>query len=224
MIPCDLATGEKADQRHVAQGVPHHLQLGVPRAKVRPPTSRATDIYRARHAPCCSALQFGADFRRDAHQIELCGFCVARAKSQAHAGLDVLGDRQNLVLPVHAHQVPHDGIRAELSGPNGTSSAAVNQAHQRTGQRLRQLMIRQVPIEPEILQHAIERGLVVQADHEIALGVRDVAPRSDRLAALSYTRDQADFRAKATPDKPPVNTPSAICTVRLRADDSPPNR
>jgi hypothetical protein len=34
-MSCDLATGEKADQRHVTQGVPHHLQLGVPRAEVR---------------------------------------------------------------------------------------------------------------------------------------------------------------------------------------------
>jgi hypothetical protein len=25
VMPCDLATGEKADQRHVAQGLAHHL-------------------------------------------------------------------------------------------------------------------------------------------------------------------------------------------------------
>src|SRR5229473_5826724 len=114
-MSCDLATGEKADQRHVTQGVPHHLQLGMPRAEMRAAASRATDIYRARHVPCRAALQFVADFRRDAHQIELCGFRVARAKSQTHAVLDLLGDRQDLVLPVHAHQVPHDGIRAERS-------------------------------------------------------------------------------------------------------------
>ena len=50
---------------------------------------------------------------------------IALAKSQTHMGLDVLSDRQDPVLPVHAHQVAHDGIRAELSGPRGTSSAVV---------------------------------------------------------------------------------------------------
>ena len=67
---------------------------------------------------CRAALQLGADFSRDAHQIELCGVRIARAKGQTHARLDLLGDRQDLVLPDHAHQVPHDGIRAELSGPS----------------------------------------------------------------------------------------------------------
>jgi hypothetical protein len=117
-MSCDLATGEKANQWHVTQDVPHHLQLGMPRAEVRAAASRATDINRARHVPRRAALQFVADFRRDAHQIELCGFRVARAKSQTHAMLDLLGDRQGLVLPVYAHQVPHHGIRAELSGPS----------------------------------------------------------------------------------------------------------
>jgi hypothetical protein len=116
VMSCDLATGEKANQRHVTQGVPHHLHLGMPRAEVLAAASRATDINRA--AMCRAALQFVADFRRDAHQIELCGFRVARAKSQTHAMLDLLGDRQGLVLPVYAHQVPHHGIRAELSGPS----------------------------------------------------------------------------------------------------------
>src|ERR1700730_5485607 len=98
VMPCDLATGEKADQRHVAKGLPHHLQLGMSRTEVRAAASRATDIYRARHVPSCAALQFVADFRRDAHQIELCGFCVARAKSQTHAVLDWVGDCPELVL------------------------------------------------------------------------------------------------------------------------------
>jgi len=124
-MSCDLATGEKADQRHVTQGVPYHLQLGMPRAEMRAAASRATDIYRARHVPRRAALQFVADFRRDAHQIELCGFRVARAKSQTHAMLDLLGDRQDAVLPVHATR-----CRTTVSAPNcpgrvGTSSVAV---------------------------------------------------------------------------------------------------
>jgi len=39
------------------------------------------------------------------------------------------------------------------------------------------------------LQHAIERGLVVQADHKIALCFRYFARRPDGLAALGYARD-----------------------------------
>ena len=35
VMPSDLATGEKADQRHLDQGIAHHLQLGMPRAEVR---------------------------------------------------------------------------------------------------------------------------------------------------------------------------------------------
>jgi hypothetical protein len=127
------------------------------------------------------------------------GIMKSPAKSQTHAGLDLLGDRQHLVLPVHAHQVPHDGIRAELSGPSRHVLGCGDQAHQRGGQRLRQLMIRQVPVEPQILQHAIERGLAVQADHEIALGFGYIVRRSDRLAALGHARDQADFRAESHP-------------------------
>ncbi len=87
----------------------------------------------------------------------------------------------------------------ELSGPRRHVLGGGNQAHQRGGQRLRQLVVRPVPVQPQILQHAIERGLAVQADHEIALRLGYIAPRSDRLAALGHARDQADFRAEGHP-------------------------
>ena len=135
-MSCDLATGEKANQWHLAQGMPHHLQLGMPRAEVRAAASGATHIYRACHVPCRAALQLGADFCRDAHKIELCGVRIARAKSQAHARLDLLSDRQGSVLRDYAHQMPHDGIRAELSGTSRHVLGCGNQAHQRSGQRL----------------------------------------------------------------------------------------
>src|SRR5439155_6386069 len=144
VISCDLAGGEKTDQRHVTEGLLHYLQLGMPRAEVRATASRTTDIYRARHIPCRVALHFGANLGRDADQIELWSFRVARAKSQAHARLDLLGDRQDLVLPVHAQQVAHDRICAELSGPSRHVLGCGNQANQRGGERLRQLVIRQV--------------------------------------------------------------------------------
>jgi hypothetical protein len=56
-MSCDLATGEKANQWHLAQGMPHHLQLSMPRAEVRAAASGAAHIYRARHVPCRAALQ-----------------------------------------------------------------------------------------------------------------------------------------------------------------------
>ena len=168
----------------------------MPRAEVGAAAARATDVEAARHVMCRAAFHFVADFRRDAHQVELCGLCIARAKGEAHARHDQLGDRQDLVLPVHAHQVPHGGFRAELSGPRRHVHGCGDQAHQRAGQRLRHLVIRRIPAEPQILQHAIERGLAVQGDGEISLGCGDFAHRSDRLTALSHARDEAHFGAE----------------------------
>src|SRR5207244_4852901 len=44
VIPRDLATGEKANQRCVPEAVPHCLQLSMPRAEVWATASRTTDI------------------------------------------------------------------------------------------------------------------------------------------------------------------------------------
>src|SRR5437870_7127852 len=115
-MPGDLAAREKPDQRHVAQGLAQYLQLGVPRAEMGAAAARATDVERAPHVACRAALDFVADLRRDTHEVELCSFRIARAKSQTHTGLEPFGDREDLVLPVHRHQVPHGGFRAKLSG------------------------------------------------------------------------------------------------------------
>src|SRR6202043_3079370 len=97
VMPRDLATGKEPDQGYVAQRLAHDLQLGVPRTEVGAAAARAADIKGARHVTGGTTFHFVPDFRRDAHQIELGGFCIARAKGQAHTGLDQLGDRQDLV-------------------------------------------------------------------------------------------------------------------------------
>ncbi len=47
LVVGDLATGEEAHQRHVAQRVAHDLQLGAGRAEVRPAAPGAADVDRA---------------------------------------------------------------------------------------------------------------------------------------------------------------------------------
>src|SRR6266446_4974123 len=76
LLPRDLAACKETDQGYVAQGIAHHLQLGVPRAEVGAAAARATDVEAARHVMCRAAFHFVADFRRDAHQVELCGLCI----------------------------------------------------------------------------------------------------------------------------------------------------
>ena len=55
VVARDLAAGEEAHQRHVAQRMPHDRQLGRRRAEVRPAASGAAHVDRARRCRCAAA-------------------------------------------------------------------------------------------------------------------------------------------------------------------------
>jgi hypothetical protein len=111
VVAGDLAAGEEAHQRDVAQGPAHDLQLGTGAAEVRAAAAGAADVDGAGHAPRPGAgsgsaaraghaqrrtptsavhflgLEFFADLGADAHQVGARGLHVALAEGQAHARL-----------------------------------------------------------------------------------------------------------------------------------------
>jgi len=106
------------------------------------------------------------------HAVELCGLCIARAnKARRMPGTISSAIARDLVLPVPRPQVPHGGFRADtVRAPRRHVHGCGDQATSVVDSACGHLVIWRIPAEPQILQHAIERGLAVQGDGEIALG------------------------------------------------------
>src|SRR5258706_10057036 len=88
MTSGNLAAGEEADQRHIAERIAQRQQFGVGRAEMRAATPRTTDVEPSGDTRLI-AFQFRANFGCDSHQIEQRCFGVAGAESELHSGRDL---------------------------------------------------------------------------------------------------------------------------------------
>ncbi len=89
----------------------------------------------------------------------------------------------------------------------------------------------------QVGQQHVERGLAIERQQQVAVGLGDLAFARDRLAALGHASTSRTPSPNTTPDRPPENTPPtapwprmlplppiANCSEPTRPEDRPPNR
>ncbi len=158
-------------------------------------------------------FQFLADFGADAHQVGPCRLRVAPAEGHAHARLDVVRHRYRVAAGIEADDVPHHHVGAEVPGAPDGIGAGFGQAHQGRAQR-RHRGLRLVQRDAGVAQQHVQRGLAVQLDDQVGLGIGDHPLRRHRLAALRHPRHQrnvgAESDARQAAAKDPAGCPLAL--------------
>ena len=128
---------------------------------------------------------------------------------------------------VQPDQVAHAGVGAEGAAVRGGRAVGalggVGQADQRLAD-LRQRVARLAPGQAQVGEQAVERAFAVERGDDVVLEPVTVRSRPTGWQPCVTRETRPVPAAKATPDRPPCSTVSAMCSVRLRAEARPPNR
>ncbi|OPZ04490.1 MAG: ATP-dependent RNA helicase RhlE [Alphaproteobacteria bacterium ADurb.BinA305] len=194
----DLAAGEEARQRHVAEHVADQLELGRRTAEVRATAARAAHIHRAER-DTVAVHQLVANLARHAAQVGERRRRVAPAEDQPGALLHLVADRHHAGTWIEADDVAHQHVGTEGGGGDELRVRPRMQPDQGVRQGFGDRLQRHVGRQAEILHHAVERTATVQCDDEVVPRAAHQPPRPDRLAALGDARDDADLGGEGHP-------------------------
>ena len=179
----------------------------------------------AARAPAELGLDLLAHLGADAHQVAPRRLGVAAAERELRAGLGDVADRDAAPARVECRSGGARACRRRTcrARPRGWRPRRPSRSSLASGDRSARPASGAAAAAPraargrraQVAQQAIERRLAVELDHDVALGRRHLARTGPTGWQPCVTRDtSATSRSNATPDRPPLSTPSAMWRQR----------